>query len=165
MEKVTDRAIARRPWPRQAWNQLTSVDIRLLDHLGYLSRRQSERSPTGATYCTPGRQYLARQLGCSVETISRHSTKLENLGIISKVQRRPIEGRWQTNLYRLTHWIAWRAASIRTMVRKLAHRLSKPAHIGLSSRESINPAKGVADATTFADLLARWHARGDPAAR
>lgn len=155
-------ALPPRPWPRQTWNQLSSLDIRLLDELAYLSRRQAEHSPTGAHYCHPGRKWLAQRLACSVETITRSTTKLKRLGLLHKFQRRPVAGHWQTCLYRLIHWTAWHAAAIRNAITTTASRLSKVAHIASTKKRVDNPS-APRKTEELATIITRWRARfGDP---
>lgn len=115
----------RRRFPRDVWNQLTAIDTRLLDELAFLSRLTQQQSPRRASYCVPGRAWLAQRLNCSVETITRHTRKLRDLGLLDKLQRRPVAGRWQTCLYRLIHPAAWKLAALRQRIVGVANRLSK----------------------------------------
>lgn len=114
---------------RSRWNQLNAGDFRLLDLVGFLSKLQAHRSPSGAHYCTPGRRWLAHQLACSVRTISRRTAHLARIGILTKQQRRPRRGQWQTNLYRIVGRAGWRAAALAHQLRRLSHRLSQPARL------------------------------------
>lgn len=125
---------------KTTWNQLRSQDFRLLDVLAYLSKLHSQRSPTGAHYCTPGRTWLARQLQCSTRTISRHTARLAALGVIQKTQRRPRAGHWSTNLYRVVRRAGWRAAAFAQTLRTVTHRLTQPARLASpSGRENVSP--------------------------
>lgn len=149
----------RRPFPHDLWNQLSSIDVRLLDELAYLCHRQAKTSPSGAPYCRPGRRYLATKLGCSVETITRHTRKLSSLGMLLKTQRRPTNGIYHTNLYRLIHWVAWRAAAIRHYVARVAHRRPK-----LAAKASATPPTENRDRRSqeFDRILRRFAACADP---
>lgn len=119
---------------RTRWNQLRSGDFRFLDTVGYLSRLQAKRSPVGATYCTPGRVWLATQLQCSVRTVSRITARLASIGVLQKQQRRPRRGHWSTNLYRIVGRAGWRAAALAHQLRRLSHRLSQPARLAQSQK-------------------------------
>lgn len=151
----------RRPHPidRSVWDHLNGPAFRLLDCLTYLSRLTAKRSAHGAHYCTPGRAWLADQLGCSVRTISRHTTQLAALGVITKTQRRPRRGHWSTNLYRVISRTGWRAARFAQQLRALTHRLTRPAHIASPSRRE-NVEQTTPD--TLAAVLARGRARFCP---
>lgn len=124
----------RQRFDRTIWNQLSSLDVRILDELAYLSRLQAQKSTTGARYCVPGRRWLAERLGCSVETISEHTSRLADLGLIRKLQRRPLDGKFQTNLYRLIHPMAWMAARVARAVTRVANRMPRMAHIASVQR-------------------------------
>ena len=145
---------------RTTWNQLSSLDIRILDELAFLSRSTATRSATGARYCYPSRPWLAQRLACSVETITRHTSKLARLGLLAKLQRRPVRGTWQTNLYRLIHPMAWAAARLRANIVRLSNRLSRMP--GLASSQS----RRVIDRTRkegLAEIIARGMAKWGPA--
>lgn len=124
-------------FPQDIYQQLDGIDFRLLDELAYLCKQQRQRST--AAYCCPGREYLAKKVGCDVGTVSRHTSKLEKLGLIEKIQRRPIRGQWRSCLYRLRNWVAWRLGQIGAMLRQggkkkpkesaTSHRVRPDAHI------------------------------------
>ena len=149
-------ALPPRRYDNALWNQLRSIDLRLLDELAFLSRKQRQRSPSGATYCCPGRAYLARKLDCSIETISDHISHLAQLGLIHRVQRRPHAGRFQTTLYRLIHPMAWAAARVRQLVLRTAHRVPIKTHIASvqKNRDSIPRQK-----ESLRDIIARGLAK------
>lgn len=146
-------------WDAATWRQLSSIDLRLLDELAYLCRRTQERNRSGAAYAFPGRKYLAAKLGCSIVTVSRHVAHLTRLGILDRLQRRKWRGTWQTNLYRLIHPIAWRAARLREMLQRVTNRVSRMTHIAPRKGISHEPKPPSPD---FDALLARWTARGGP---
>lgn len=124
---------------RSRWNQLGAADFRLLDVLGFLSKLQAQRSPSGAHYCTPGRAWLAQQLQCSTRTISRRTAHLARIGVLAKQQRRPVNGHWSTNLYRIIGRAGWRAAALAHQLRRLTHRLTQPARLASHSvRETVS---------------------------
>src|SRR5262245_17181852 len=107
-------------FPVDIYRQLLGVDFRLLDELTFLSRQQKKK--TGSSYCLPGRQYLSEKLGISIRTISRSDARLKRLGILDVTQRRPIRGIWQTNLYKVRHWLGWRLGQIGMNLRKIVYR-------------------------------------------
>jgi len=142
----------KRRWPADVWNKLTGLDARLLEQLAYLARLQRAKSPTRAAYCTPGRKWLAQRLDCHPDTISRHTTKLRDLGIIDKKQRRPVSGEWQTCLYAITHPLGWKFAQLRAVIHRVANRLTKGADIASPQRGI----KGISGSTeALRDVLAR----------
>jgi hypothetical protein len=128
----------------------------------FLSKQQKKR--TGSAYCCPGREYLAGKVGCDVGTISRHTSKLVRLGILEKLQRRPIRGIWQTCLYKLRGWVSWALAGIAGALRKIrnnSHRVRHDAHIA-SQKEKIIPPEGKSPVQNdfVVQILQRWKERG-----
>lgn len=128
----TPPAARKAPLDRTTWRKLRGQDIRLLDEIGFLSRLQARRSARRAHYCTPGRAWLAGRLGCSTRTVSRVSAKLAALGVLSKLQRRPVDGRYQTNLYAVVAPAGWAAAALAASLRRLTYRLTLKAGKALS---------------------------------
>jgi len=102
-------------FPYEIYRKLEGVDFRLIDELSFLANLQAQR--TGSRYCIPGRKYLARKLGVCVRTISRHLSKLRRLGVIDAIQRRPVRGQFQTNLYRVYEWTVWQARRVMSLIR------------------------------------------------
>ncbi len=149
-----------RPFPEDIWRQLSGVDLKLLDEIAFLSRKRAERSRSGALYCAPGRKYLARKIGVAVSTISRHVSKLKRLGLLTALQRRPIGGIWQSNMYKINSWLGWRLAGIRDMVRKIGSRVAKKAHIALLRSKSISPRGESPIGPSGQAILKKWESRG-----
>ena len=148
-----------RTFPQDISNQLLGVDYRILDELAFLSKQQQKKS--GAAYAMPGRAYLSQKLGCSVRTISRSISRLKRLGILDSTQRRPVRGRWKTNLYKIRSWIGWRLGQLSGTLRKLSHRGPRMAHIAFLERkietsDPLPPPKN----SVGEEILTRWKAKG-----
>jgi hypothetical protein len=146
-------------FPSDIYRQLLGVDFRLLDELTFLAKQQKKKS--GAAYCMPGRKYLAEKLGCSIRTISRSIARLRRLGILDAIQRRPVRGIWQTNLYKIRNWIGWRLGQLSEMLRKPLHRGTPMAHKAFRERkiETSDPPLTPKNAKGE-EILTRWKARG-----
>jgi hypothetical protein len=153
--------VVQRQFPRDIYRQLLAVDFRLLDELTYLSRKQAKRSPSGARYCIPGRQYLAAKLGVCVRTVSRSIARLKRLGILDVTQRRPVRGIWKTNLYKIRHWLGWRLGQVQGLLRKPFHRGTPVAHIATRERVMGTPEAHTLPRNNAGDaILARWKNKG-----
>lgn len=120
------------------WQQLSTFDFRLIEQLCYLSRLRAAESPRKSHYCTPGRAWLAQRLGVSICTISRHTSRLRRLGVLDKLQRRPVRGRWQTCLYAVVNPAAWAVRRVRALILNVSHRVAKVRHIA-SPEETLTP--------------------------
>lgn len=166
-------------FPVEIYQQLDGYDFRILNEIAFLSKQQKRR--TGSAYCCPGREYLAGKVGCDIWTISRHTSKLERLGILIKKQRRPIRGIYQTCLYKLVKWTSWALAGIAGQLRKegtlLKHskttasqnnRVRPDTPIVSEYRNRIPktgvkhdmPVSPITD-SFVADILKRWEERGN----
>lgn len=151
-DRPTSAGPLQRRWPTDVWNKLTGIDARLLEQLAFLSRLQRAKSPTGKAYCTPSRAWLAERLGCHRDTISRHTSKLALLGIVRKLQRRPVRGEWQTCLYGICNPLGWKFAGLRAAISRVANRLTETSALASSKRGM----KGIgAPKETLADVIAR----------
>lgn len=148
-------------FPQEIYQKLDGIDLKLLDELAFLCRQQKKK--TGSAYCCPGRRYLAGKLGVDVGTISRHTTKLLELGILDKRQRRPVRGIWQTCLYRLRSWQAWALGRVAGLIRKVGN----PHRVRLGARKAFFKRKIEASQDYSPPqnnlgklILDRWKARG-----
>jgi len=102
---------------------LNWVDVRILEELSFLGQERG--------YSTPGRQYLADIIGCTVRTITRHLSKLVRLGYLRRQLRtyRTPDGkiRNRTNLYRVA---LEQAARIKSFLGSFGQGKSRPATDG-----------------------------------
>jgi Helix-turn-helix domain len=146
-------------FPTDIYRQLLGTDFRLLDELTFLAKQQQKKS--GAAYCMPGRKYLAEKLSCSIRTISRSIARLRRLGILDAIQRRPVRGLWQTNLYKIRHWLGWRIGQLGQLLRKPTHRGTPMAHIASpwGKIETSDPPTQQKNAKGE-EILARWKDKG-----
>jgi len=148
-------------FPQDTYNKLDGIDLKLLDEIAFLCRQQKKK--TGSAYCCPGRQYLADKLGCDIGTISRHTTKLLELGVLDKRQRRPVRGIWQTCLYRLRSWQAWALGRVAGLLRKVGnpHRVRPDARKAFLKRKVETSQEHSPLQNDVGKLiLDRWKARG-----
>ena len=140
--------------------QLDGYDIRILEEINFLSTCQAKKSPIGARYCCPGEAYLGAKIGLARENVSRHISKLGNLGILEVTHRAPIRGHWRTNLYKIRSWIFWRLGKILRKLRFTPPRVTLPSHKQFPKREEINPPLSETAQNLVESILQRWSARG-----
>lgn len=146
-------------FPSDIARQLTGTDFRLLDELTFLARQQRKR--TGASYAIPGRKYLAVRLGVCIRTVSRSVSRLKRLGILDAIQRRPVRGIWQTNLYKIRSWLGWRLGQISGALRTTPHRETQKARITSVRTELVTPPDAsLLEFVRTTPLLQLWAARG-----
>lgn len=91
--------------PRDITIQMTATDQRVMDLLSDMIIRSGKKNPSKKEYACPGERWIGLRLDRCRQTISEAVQKLKRLGIIRVAQRRPVNGEWSTNLYRLGYWI------------------------------------------------------------
>ena len=101
------------------FSQLDGLDFKLLELLSFLSQERG--------FCMPGREYLAKRLGVSICTISRHTRWLAHLGILQVVHRSrrrkdgTIEAR--SNVYRVLGAVGRKVRQLFQIIKKgVKHR-------------------------------------------
>jgi biotin operon repressor len=127
-----------RRFDHKTFNKLDGYDLKILEQIYFLSQCQAKKSPTGAKYCTPSEKYLGKQLGISRESVSHHVVKLNKLGVLDVTHRRKVQGRWQTNLYKIVSWIWWRIRQATKSLRTRPHRVKPASHITTPVRVNNN---------------------------
>ena len=164
METPTTEGMGSHPrrFDRATYNELTGLDARFLELLDFDCRQQAKRSPTHARYSIKPEAWFAKCLGVCRETISHVVTKLGNLGILDITHRNPVNGRWQTNLYRIRSWVWWKLGKLLRSLRKASHRVKDHSHLSNPERvKRLSPrAEGAPSAikNTLRELLARVRA-------
>jgi len=151
------------PHPRQfdieTYRQLDGPDIRLLEEIDFLSRRQAKRSVTGARYCCPSEIYLSKKIGIARENVSRHISKLSRLGVLAVQNRRKLRGNWQTNLYKIVNWGWWRLRQAAQALRSTPARVTGTSHKAISVRENESLPRSEGAPTAIKGLLTELLAR------
>ncbi len=100
---------------------LTRTEMAVLEVLSRLWRVDKSRDHQHAPRAWPGREYLAKQTGRSIRSISRATSRLRTLGIIAKRQIRARNGVWHTTDY-------WPGRLLLRWIEELAGRLWRWAH-------------------------------------
>ena len=106
-------------FPVDVWRKLTGSQLRLCEELAFLGK--------GAP-CYVGRAYLAKKLGVHVDSVSRITSRLVELGVLDKFQRRyrRKDGSWDYRpcVYKLCTWALWKFRSLMGKIFKRNHRLT-----------------------------------------
>ena len=106
------------------------IDFDILRTLIFISLLYKVRSSSGAVYCVPGQKYLAQKCLCHRVTISHHISNLKEIGFIDPLRRRPVKGRFTTNLYRFGKLLWSLIWEILKKSALLGHRVALPLHKG-----------------------------------
>lgn len=101
----------------------------ILSRIIFLSLLHSANKRGGAVYCVPSEQYLARAVDCARETVSRNLRPLKEMKLLDVIQRRPVAGRWSTNLYRLGRLLWSLIGDVTTRFFSVLHRVTSVSHI------------------------------------
>jgi hypothetical protein len=100
VEELTDQvesALRLHPGTRD----LTPNEFRVLRYIYYVAFLHGMQSWNGKIYCVPSEQRIASVVGLHRVTVSRIVSYLKLQGLLTVIQRRPKNGQWQTNLYKL----------------------------------------------------------------
>ena len=146
----------RRKFPQDIWKTLNGTDLKVLEEIGFLARLQGKTSTSGAKYCCPSLKYLSKKLGKTFWTISRSISKVSSLGLLDVTHRRKRSGHWQTNFYRLRHWLGWKVAGILANFRLNQDRLRKRANITSLRRENISLRSAPSPVIAQEPLIQAW---------
>lgn len=161
------------PWPAvrtaalQAWQRvrarhlLTGTSWEVLELITRVMWVQAVRSPSHALYCTPGERWMGERLSMGREAMSDAVCSLEAHGLLYVTRRRPLHGEFQTNLYKLSGWLA---ATLIGSLRRA--RGSRAAVVALQARSALGETRmsHAEDRTALARLVERWLKRGEMAA-
>jgi hypothetical protein len=108
-------------FPVDIWRKLTGSQLRLCEELAFIGK--------GAP-CYVGRAYLAKKLGVHIDSVSRITSRLVELGVLDKFQRRyrRRDGSWDYRpcVYKLCGWAVWKFKSLMGKIFKHNHRLTSP---------------------------------------
>lgn len=109
-------------------NNLNLIDLLLLETLMFLWQCNRQRNPGKPPCVCPTTSWLAKKLGVTRHTISRHIAKLEACGAIRVVRRRHKNGKWWSNLYYPQGILNWGMARILNAVKGFTNRGTPAAH-------------------------------------
>lgn len=113
--------------------------------------------PGGAAYAVPSEAWLAARVGVCRETVSHAICRLEVHGLLHVTRRRPVDGKWQTNLYRIAGSVAGHLVRAARAALQAARDLSPSPVGGALKVKSVSHAK---DGGCGLPLFATWMGRG-----
>jgi DNA-binding MarR family transcriptional regulator len=99
--------------------------LHIFHHLCYCT---SKKSHSGAWYCYPSEEWLARRTGRSRVQISRSVQRLSKMGLIDLTHRRKVRGVFQTNLYRLGRNLLAMLNKAKSLINRSSHRVTFELH-------------------------------------
>lgn len=152
------RTAALRAWQRtRGGHLLTGTSWEVLELVTRLQWVHCVRSSGGSAYAVPSERWLGGRLSLCRETMSDAVCVLEAHGLLCVTRRRPVHGRWQTNLYRVSGLLA--ATLIGSLRRGRGGRpvVSPMPPQGALSETVLSHAR---EAGAVGVLMARWLARG-----
>jgi len=113
--------------PATSWLQ-ASVWV-VLSKIIWLSAFHAISMQKNTRSCMPSRPYFRRVFGLSVSTISRITSELGKLSFVSKFQRRPVLGQFQTCLYKLEGIIWAKVEAVIIEFIRIINRVASVRHI------------------------------------
>lgn len=148
-----------RAWQRARGRyHLTGTSLEVLEQITYLIWAHARVAAGHAAYAIPSERYLAEELCVARETISDAVCELYAHGLLRVIRRRPVHGRWQTNLYAL-------GSALITAILRIVGARRLPASPGSSSSPKgalSETAVSHAQTTRFTELARRLLAHAAP---
>jgi hypothetical protein len=147
-----------------AWRKRATADrwpawtATLVDTLARLMWYRSHTLQTSTVYAWSSETYLATRCSVTRETVARWLPRLAQAGFFHVTNRRAVNGRWQTNLYRLGSY----ATALLKLKSTAGRRPATDSAPGLASSSALSPASVTPSShgATFQSLVNRWLARG-----
>jgi|GEM_PF-7026111 len=102
--------------------RLSENQFATLQYLCYVMFLHGMQSRNGAIYCVPSEERIATFVDVHRVTISRTVSSLKSMKLLDVIQRRPVDGRWQTNLYKLSK-LFW--ALFGFIIKRFRHYLNR----------------------------------------
>lgn len=80
---------------------LTAAEIYVLDEIHRILRIARKPKNGNKNYSIQSELYMAKKLNLCRVSVSRAVSRLSKIGLVNRLRRRKVDGRWRTNLYRL----------------------------------------------------------------
>jgi len=109
--------------------QLSLRQTHLIGRVVYLSLLHGVQSSRRGVYCVPSEKYLSKDAFCARETVSRNITVMKKLGLLKVTQRRPVDGRFSTNLYKLGSLLLSLISRVTSCFFSFFNRVTSMSHI------------------------------------
>ena len=109
--------------------RLSGTQSGILQTTLFLSLLHGVQSKRGSIYCTPSEKYIAKAVNIHRVTVSRNVCSNSLKLLLEKQRRRPVNGEWQTNLYKLSKLFWAMFGNIINRFRKSFNRVTSVLHI------------------------------------
>jgi len=109
--------------------RLSGTQLQILLKIVFLSLLHGVQSKRGSIYCTPSEKYIAKAVNIHRVTVSRNVCSNSLKLLLEKQRRRPVNGEWQTNLYKLSKLFWAMFGNIINRFRKSFNRVTSVLHV------------------------------------
>jgi len=116
--------------------RLSETQLQISLKIVFLSILHGVQSKRGSIYCTPSEKYIAKAVNIHRVTVSRNVCSNSLKILLEKQRRRPVNGKWQTNLYKLSKLFWAIFGNIINRFRKSFNRVTSVLHI-VTKRDNI----------------------------
>ena len=116
--------------------RLSGTQSGILQRICFLSLLHGVQSKRGSIYCTPSEKYLAKAADIHRVTVSRNVCSNSLKMLLEKQRRRPVNGKWQTNIYKLSKLFWAIFGRIINRFRKSFNRVTPMLHV-VTKRDNI----------------------------
>ena len=109
--------------------RLSETQLQIFQKICFLSLLHGVQSKRGSIYCTPSEKYLAKAADIHRVTVSRNVCSNSLKMLLEKQRRRPVNGEWQTNLYKLSKLFWAMFGNIINRFRRSFDRVTRMLHV------------------------------------
>ena len=109
--------------------RLSETQLQIFQKICFLSLLHGVQSKRGSIYCTPSEKYIAKAVNIHRVTVSRNVCSNSLKILLEKQRRRPVNGIWQTNLYKLSKLFWAMFGNIINRFRRSFNRVTPMLHI------------------------------------
>ena len=109
--------------------RLSGTQLQILLKIVFLSLLHGVQSKRGSIYCTPSEKYIAKAVNVHRVTVSRNVCSNSLKLLLEKQRRRPVNGKWQTNLYKLSKLFWAMFGNIINRFRESFNRVTPVLHV------------------------------------
>lgn len=108
--------------------------VYILTRIIFISLLHSTSAKSHAVYCVASEKYLANAVDCTRETVSRNIRLLKEFKFLDVTNRRKVDGRWSTNLYKIGTLLWSLIQDVTTRFFSIVNRVTSASHIVTENR-------------------------------
>ncbi len=118
---------------------LSINSMNVLQYILFVATLHGMQNSSGAIYCVPSEERIAGVVKLHRVTVSRIVSLLQSEGFLMITHRRPLNGKWATNLYRLSKTLWVKYGNVINQFKPAYNRVAALLHLVSKTVKSFNP--------------------------